>query len=78
MFVPIGFWYLEGGIENFLMNEQLALSFESEHDKQSWLLLSGIDKSVIERGRVLCEPKSVCSYIKFSDRSLCFKEREGR
>ncbi len=41
------------------------------------ILLRGIDKSVIERGRVLCEPKSVCSYIKFSAEVYALKKEEG-
>ncbi len=42
------------------------------------ILLRGIDKSVIERGRVLCEPKSVCSLLNSLDWGLCFKERGDR
>ncbi len=29
------------------------------------ILLRGIDKNIIERGRVLCKPKSLCSYSIF-------------
>ncbi|PIM96813.1 Elongation factor Tu [Candidatus Hodgkinia cicadicola] len=41
------------------------------------VLLRGIDKNIIERGRVLCKPKSLCSYSVFSAEIYALKKEEG-
>ncbi|WP_146656963.1 elongation factor Tu [Candidatus Hodgkinia cicadicola] len=41
------------------------------------ILLRGIDKNIIERGRVLCKPKSLCSYSVFLAEIYALKKEEG-
>ncbi|PIM95761.1 Elongation factor Tu [Candidatus Hodgkinia cicadicola] len=41
------------------------------------ILLRGVDKNVIERGRVLCKPKSLCSYSSFIAEIYALKKEEG-
>ncbi|PIM94850.1 Elongation factor Tu [Candidatus Hodgkinia cicadicola] len=41
------------------------------------ILLRGIDKNIIERGRVLCKPKSLCSYSIFLAEVYALKKEEG-
>ncbi len=41
------------------------------------LLLRGVDKDIIERGRVLCKPKSIHSYSRFTAEIYSLKKEEG-
>ncbi len=40
------------------------------------ILLRGVDKNVIERGRVLCKPKSLCSYSSFIAEIYTLKKKK--
>jgi elongation factor Tu len=40
-------------------------------------LLRGIDREEIERGQVLCQPKSITPHTKFKSQVYCLKKEEG-
>ncbi|PIM96554.1 Elongation factor Tu [Candidatus Hodgkinia cicadicola] len=41
------------------------------------ILLRGIDRNTIERGRILCKPKSLCSYSAFTAEIYALRKEEG-